>query len=727
MRLKKQGELDLERRAFIITFPNDLTEERILAMLRVLSSSVHAGGIERIFGVQTIVFETWATSTGIKHRVLIPWQIAEQVTSHIRNQIPGVVVEEDTGRRRPNWVHAVEIGMARPSHQLKVGNAADLSTGILTSVAQALTDGETAVLQWIITPANGSNDFSIIGSLLGREESPADVTDRKKKLEQPNFQVSGRIGATASTTSRAQFLVHGVVDVLRSSNGGIAYLKVLGGSTTAVGQRINQATTPWLFPCQFNMTEFAALAGFPIGSPFIPGLPRAGSRHLYATEEVARTGRRLGTSNYPGHPREIALDYDNAILHAGIFGKTGVGKTSLMANWVAQDMANGYGVVVIDASNSESDETLFRRSLGYIPDSRLGDVIILDVNKSLDRPVGFNVLDQGHAHMVVDQISGLIQQLYPDSKGVWTRELIHHGLYALIDYGNSTIMDLMALIRPRNETEKVWARDVTRSVKNVQIREFWDDWLSMKDEDRRTKTQPLYDRLWQFNNRPEIHNILGQTESAFQMHDVLEHNKILLINLAGLPEETAALLGTLLFESLWTSAQALMPSKANFVYLDEVQQMTKSSVNLGDIMARGRKQLFGLTLATQYLSGSAISANVQSAIINNAGTKVVFATSDTEAKFWRNEFGRHVTPDDFVNVRKYDAYARIANAGGSGEAVSFTSAPPFEPLGDVAKAIELSSLKYGIPIAQVETDIAKRRSPSKSADDERPVLGSWKL
>ncbi|RAN78027.1 hypothetical protein B5P43_18520 [Bacillus sp. SRB_336] len=726
MRLKKQEELDSQRQSFLITFPNDLTEERILALLRVLSSSIHSG-IERIWGVKTIVFETWATSTGIKHRVLLPWQIADQVTSHMRNQIPGLIIEQDKTRQRPAWNHAVEIGMARPGHQLKVGNATDMSTGILTAAAQALTDGEAAVVQWIITPATGSNEFSILGSLFGREESKESIADRQKKLEHPNFLAAGRIAAIASTDARARFLVGGLVDVLKSSNGGNAFLKVQGGATAVVGDRINQATTPWLFPCQFNVPEFAALAGFPIGAPFIPGLPRASSRHLYATEEVSRGGRLLGKSNYPGHPRPIALDYKYALVHSFIDGASGNGKSTLMANWAAQDMANGYGLIVIDASNSDSDETLFRRTLGYIPDNRLGDVIIMDINKSLDRPVGFNVLDQGHAHMVVDQISGLIQQLYPDSKGVWTRELLHHGLYALIDHGNSAIMDLMTLIRPSTDTEKVWARDVIRSVKDPRIRQFLVEWLAQKDDDRRTKSQPLYDRLWQFNNRPEIHNILGQTESAFQVRDVLEHNKILLINLAGLPDETSALLGTLLFQSLWTAVQALTPEKANFIYLDEVQQMTRSSVNLGEVISQGRKHKFGLTLATQYLEGSKISAETKAAILNGVQTKVIFGIAGNEAKIWGQDFGRHLTVDDFISMKKHDAYAKIANSQGSGEPVSLTAAPPFIPVGNEAKAIELSSLKYGRPIEQVEADIATRRSPSQSADEERPTLGTWKI
>lgn len=726
MKVKTQRQFDTERATFLLIFPNELPADRVEAVFRMLSTSTHAG-VERIFGMKSIVFETWASRTGIQHRVILPRQIADHVTSQMRHLVPGLLIEPDKTRPRPNWDYGVELGMAKKNQQLMVGDAADMSTSILTAVGQALTGNEQAVLQWVIAPTVG-DDFDIFQSLLSREPSNEVLADRKKKSATPNFLAVARIGSKAGSISRAKHVVQGIRDVLSMANGGMARLRSTFHQPEAVTQRINAAVTPMLFPAMLNVQELTALSGFTIGSPFVPGVPRTAGRHMYATEEVARTGRVLGKSNYPGHSRPIALDYKNAALHSYIGGRSGSGKSTLMANWISQDMENGFGVIVIDASNSNSGETLFSRTLDYIPRHRLEDAIILDVNQSRDFPVGFNILDQGDDYIVVDQFASLIQQLYPDSRGVWTRELIHHGLYALIDSGNGTLMDLLTLLRPKSEEDRVWARTVTRNVKDERIRQFWEEWALLKEEKRMNMSQALYDRLWQFNNRPELHNILGQTKSSFTMREVLQGNKILLINLAGLPEETGALIGTLLFQSLWTAAQTMTPNRGNFVYLDEVQQMTQSStVGLDDIMARGRKHKFALTVSTQFLDGSKLSDGNKAAIVNNTGTQVIFNTSRREANLWSTEFGRHVSAEDFTTVRKYDAYAKISNDTGNGEPVSFTADPPRPPIGLSDTARNLSRIKYGKPVVQVEDEIRARRRTGSPEKSKRPNFGSRSL
>ncbi|NQD39951.1 type IV secretion system DNA-binding domain-containing protein [Glutamicibacter halophytocola] len=738
MKIKSQRQFDLERQTYLLRFPADLAADRVAALLRVLASGIRPG-ITRFMGVETIVFETRSNGAGITHRMIVPRPLAERITAQVRHHLPGVIIELDRTRTRPHWDDVIEVGMSNGSRQLSFNNATDLSTALLTAASQAMNQDEELVLQWVLSPSAferfpskempvASNGFGLVSSLLQETASREEVEDRRAKLSEANFLAIGRIASVAKSRTRARYLNQGVFDVLKTADSHSTRFKLSVPRDLIEGsRRINEAVTPWLFPAQVNVLELSALLGIPIGNPFIPGLPRPSARQLFATEEVARTGRLIGTSNYPGHKRPIALSYDQADKHAFIAGGTGSGKSTLMANWAAQDMANGYGVIVIDASNSDSEETLFNRTLSYVPHHRLSDVIVMDVNKSKDRPVGFNVFDQGHSHMVVDQISNLIQHLYSESKGVWTRELIHHGLYALIDHGNTTLMDLMTLIRPDTESEKVWAKSVIRSVKDVRIRRFWDDWLLLKEEERKTKSQPIYDRLWQFSNRPEIHNILGQEKSAFQTRDVLANNRILLVNLAGLPEETAGLLGTLIFQSLWTTAQGLSPEKTNFIYLDEVQQMTRTSINLADLMARGRKHKFALVSATQYLEGSKIDDETKAAIINNTGTKVIFSISEREAKLWRGEFGKQVTYEDFVNNNRYDAYAKIANSVNNGAPVSLTAIPPLAPfnLGELAK--KLSDTKYGLPVEQLEQQILNRRTPEPVPENQRPNFGRRKL
>ncbi|WP_160665203.1 type IV secretory system conjugative DNA transfer family protein [Pseudarthrobacter sp. ATCC 49987] len=421
---------------------------------------------------------------------------------------------------------------------------------------------------------------------------------------------------------------------------------------------------------------------------------------------------------------DFHVPYYENYLACGLINHN-TGKSVLLANSAAQDMAKGYGVVIIDASNSNSPETLFNRALNYVPFERLDDVVILNVSESVDNPVGFNILDQGNAHMVVDQVSALFQQLYPDSKGVWTRELIHHGLYSLIEYGNATLIDLLPLLRPRTPEEVTWARSVVNSVKDRQIKFFMEDWMNLKEEERRMRSQPLYDRLWQLNSRPEIHNILGQSQSGFNIKDVLLGNKILLVNLAGLPEDTAGLLGTLLFQALWTEAQNLTPDRNNFVYLDELQQMTKIDVGLDDILARGRKHKFTLTTSTQFMDDSdKIDKNTRSAILNNTGTKVLFESTAKEARMWLNSIGSsHVTETDITALKKYDAIAWIANERGTGDPVTFTALAPFPSTGTADRAVHLSAIKHGTPIAKVHQDIDNRRRARVDETKRHPHMG----
>ena len=742
--IKSQYDFDRERKTYIIRFPSEVPVEHITALLRVIHTTLPAVTFDVLVGRPSIVFEAWAAGEGIAFRLLVPWQYAAQITSQIRHQVPGTVIEEDDTRPRKAWTFIEEIGLSDSSRTLNVMQPNVIATDILTALAGALTAEESAILQWVIAPASTRQKPSLDGSmtssrhglmsaLLGHTASREEIEDRRKKLDYENYLALARVAAKAKTDNRAFYLADTLFKGLKSANSlGTHFLaKRPSGNIDVQRDAVNNATTPWRFPATLNIQELTAVAGFPLGAQSIPGLPRMQARAFYATEEIARIGRVLGSSNHANQRgRRIAQGYgEKEVLHTHVGGKSGSGKSVLLANSAAQDIAQGYGCVVIDASNSNSPETLFNRVLNYIPRERLDDVIVMDVSSSVDRPVGFNVLDQGNAHMVVDQISALFHQLYPDSKGVWTRELIHHGLYALIEHGNATLIDLLPLLRPRTPEETVWARSVVSSVKDRQIKYFMDDWMNLKEEERRVRSQPLYDRLWQLNSRPEIHNILGQSKSGFNIKDVLLGNKILLVNLAGLPEDTAGLLGTLLFQALWTEAQNLTPEKANFVYLDELQQMTKIDVGLADILARGRKHKFTLTTSTQFMDDSdKIDKATRSAILNNTGTKVLFESSAKEARMWLNSVGTsHVTEQDITSLKKYDAIAWIANEKGTGDPVTFTALEPFRALGTRDWAMERSARKHGKPLAEVHQDIDNRRKVKASDTHRHPNMGRRKV
>lgn len=732
VRFASQRNHDHNRKTYLLTLPTDLAEDRVLAWLRSISGSLEKKQ-GRIFGVPTIVFEVWSTDAGITHRLKVPWQEGDYIAGQLRTLIPGITVAEDDSRHRHNWTRAIELEMSHPSRQLRISNAADLSASLLSSVGSLRPD-ETVLIQWVLTPAvperppakdahSRSDHFTVKSAATGvRPALKDEIEDRRGKLEEQNMQGVGRIAAVAETEARATHLVHRVEQALSATRSHSNAIRRKPSRMGALIERINEAATPLLFPAQFSIKELAAVVAWPIGTPFVAGLPQGSTRHLSATGDIARAGIVIGHSNYPGDERPVAVRVQEAVQHFYYGGKTGTGKSTGMANSFAQVVSQGFGGIVIDASNSDSNESLFSRALNYVPVDRLNDVIVMDVNRSRSVPVGFNILDQGNPRVVVDQLTDLFGYLYQDTKGVWTRELMFHGLYTLAEREGMTFVDLVPLLTPRTADEVVWADEVKRSVKDPELRQFWQRWENFNQSERDRYSQPLLNRAWQLVSRPETRNIIGQSGSSFKMRDVLQGNKILLVSLAGVPQETAGLLGTLLVNALWTAAQELTPEKPNFLYLDEFQLMTRLPMGLDDMLARARKHRLGVVLGTQYLED--IPMELKNAVINNARSRVIFQSSAKEARTWQNEFGRrYVGEQDFTHIRKYEAIAQLATESGIGSPITLRSLAPLPTTGVLHQAVNLSNQKYGRPLADVEAEMVNRRKGTKTSKKQRPPVG----
>ena len=731
MRFKSQITRDSRRESYLVTFPADLDADRVMAWLRSSSGTLPKRSGSPL-SKDTLVFETWATSAGISHRLMIPKSAAEYVAAQLRTHGRGITVTKDDSRPEIEWTAGVEVGMSSPLRQLRIEKHSDLAASLLGSV-QALQGDEVVLIQWVVTPAKFERppsrdtyaptaDFRMHRSLLSGpgQATNDELQDRRAKLEQQNLLAVGRIMARASTAKRSSELVLRVESALSAANSAANYFKTRSPGKKLIAQA-NEAASVMLFPAQFSLTELAGVVAWPIGQPFVAGLPKGAARHVFATEDVPTVGRILGDSNYPGHERAIALSYEYATQHMVVTGGSGTGKTVLLANSFAQDVANGYGAIVIDASNSESSETMFQRSMLYIPKERMEDVIVMDVQADRMCPVGFNVLDQGNPRVVADQIMELFAHLYSDTSGVWTKQLLFYGIYTLAERPDLTLVDLVPLLSRQTAEEAAWADELIKSVKDRDIKDFWKRWAAFSQSDRDRYTQPLLNRIWQLVSRPEVRDIIGQSKSSFRIKDVLAGNKILLVNLAGLPPETSSILGTLLVNAIWTDAMSMRPEKPNFLYLDEFQVMTqKLPLGLDDLLSRSRKQNLGLAMATQFLEQ--IPVEVKRAALNNARTKVVYRVASQEARTWQAEFGKALDVDDFMRVNPYEVMAHVASSSGS-TPVTMRTRPPLPTTGTTRQVRELSRATYGRPIAQVEHERDTRRVATQKTKGKRPPIG----
>lgn len=754
-----QRRLDASRKAYTVVYPRGTKEENIQGFLRHISSDLIPnkgdGG-----AVPTIVAEVRWTDKGLRHVLRITPQDQSHVLSMLEAQLPGATYDPvDTVEESLDIdpVFAVDVAMSDKSRMLRIASVHDLAVAILHSVP---TIGEGEIVSYQVIASHTANikvpheeakksNASWLDTLFAKDQpDKIEIHDRQKKVSEQNFNATLRISAQAVNEIRGRELVGGVLRSLRGAESN--YVKIRA-HIIKQGMRdiITLALTPRKGTAQLTVTELSALMAPPIGDPAVPGLVQGAARRIAATEAVSRTGRLLGHSNIRGRERPVALDYDFINRNTIFIGGIGSGKSVGMANNACDDMNKGLGVIVIDASGSESGQSLYNRVLDYVPSHRLDDVVDIHVRHNADYPVAFDLFKQGHGMGAVDQVIGVFTSLYPDiATGVSVRELLYHGLWTLIE-SDLNVIDLAPLLRPKNAAETKWAMSVVKEMKDPELKDFWDRMkatgFGSAINDRKRDawdryTDPLYRRLWQLIGRPEIRYMMGQTTKegeGLNWEKALTGNQIVLISMSGIPDESKQLLASLLLDSLWTTAQrfelaepnnksaSAVLKNPNALYMDEFQVSASIKDGLNDLLARSRKHALPVTLGTQYIHG--LPKDIQAAVFNNVMTRVIYPLSSSdEAMLWRrNIASEKLTDYDFQNGRRYEPIVQLPTVAGN-QVVTIKALAERPNAENSQRAAGRSRQRYGKPIDVVRKEISERRKlePSVSESSNKVVGAS---
>jgi hypothetical protein len=399
-----------------------------------------------------------------------------------------------------------------------------------------------------------------------------------------------------------------------------------------------------------------------------------------------------------------------------VVGPNGSGKTALLAMLMKQDMEAGHGLVLIDAKGGSS--SLFSTAFDYVPRTRVEDCIVMDVQDTA-MPVGFNILEQGDPRGVIDELTDLFESMY-DSKSVWTREVLYHGLRTLAATPGLTFVDLGPLLVPMSDDEVSWRDQVIRSLKDKELRQFWQILDNKSPTEQNRITQPVMDRIWQLTARPELRNILGQSISSFQMDEVVSQRKILLVNLGGLPAETASYAGTLLMNALYSAVKRTPSDPPTYLYLDEFQRFVKLPIDPESMLAEARGFGLGMILAHQHLNQ--LPTELRAAVLANARSKIVFQTTADDGKAFAREFGNSVSEKDFMHLGKFEALARISTPGGVSSPLTLVTEEPVKGFGTTKAVRYVSRQNYGRPVAQVVKEMEERRKPAEKPSRPRPKV-----
>jgi hypothetical protein len=342
--------------------------------------------------------------------------------------------------------------------------------------------------------------------------------------------------------------------------------------------------------------------------------------------------------------------------HMYIIGKTGTGKSTLIANMAIDDMKKKHGLAVIDPHGDLSEILL-----DYIPSHRINEVCYLDPSDR-EHPFSLNILevkDPAQAELITSGIISIFYKLYAFSWGPRLEHILRNVLLTLAQTPGSTLVDI-----PRILTEKNFRRQIVEHLNDPVLQNFWiNEFEKMPDRLQQEAISPILNKVGQFVSSPSIRAIIGQPKSTIDLEKIMNEGKILILNLSQgkLGEDNAALLGAMIISKIQLAAmnRVNIPEaqrKDFYLYVDEFQNFaTESFIK---ILSEARKYRLNLCLANQYMAQ--IVEPVQKAIFGNAGTLMSFIIGAEDAFILEKEFGEVFSQKDLVGLSNFQIVLKLA-------------------------------------------------------------------
>lgn len=606
----------------------------------------------------------------------------------------------------------------------------DLATDPLSSITSVLakmTEGEGAAMQILITPADGKwkkAGRAYISKIKKAEANPETAkysADAKElegiegKIGKPGFEAIIRIVVSSSTKEAAQAHLGNIVDAFNQFSGANSFTK---RKSRFKGMFMGDFIYRYL-PLRGKMSvlsseELATVFHFPNKSVETPHIFWVSSKRAPAPSQIPEHGLYLGKSTYRGLSKPVYIDLDDRRRHMYIIGKTGTGKSEFLKSMIMQDIHNGEGLAVIDPHGDLIDDIL-----QLVPSNRAEDVVLFDPSDT-QRPMGFNMLEaatEEQKHYVVTSIIGLMYKLFDPNKtgiiGPRFEHAIRNAMLTVMYDPGATFVEVVRALTDSNFVQELLPR-----VQDPIIRRYWTDQIAQTSDFHKSEVLDyIVSKFGRFVTNKMIRNIIGQSYSSFNFRQVMDEGKILLVNLSKgkIGEENSNFLGLILVPKILIAAMSRqdVPQEKRrdfFLYVDEFQNF--ATPDFAQILSEARKYRLNLIVANQFVGQ--MEEEVKNAIFGNVGTVAAFRVGVTDANYLQHEFQPTFTEADLINIDRFNTYMKTIVAG--------EPVPPFsmDLTRDMSreKAIanprvselikELSRLKYGRDVAQIEGEIGER-------------------
>jgi len=420
--------------------------------------------------------------------------------------------------------------------------------------------------------------------------------------------------------------------------------------------------------------------------------------------------------------KKFGIKAEDRSKHVYVIGKTGMGKSTLLENMAVQDIQHGNGLVFVDPHGGTAEKLL-----EYIPEERIKDVLYF-APFDMEHPVSFNIMEDVGAnkrHLVVNGLMSVFEKIWEDAWSARMAYILQNTLLALLEYPGATLLAVN-----RMYTDKDFRNKVVANVTDVSVKSFWvDEYAKYTDRYTQEATPAIQNKIGQFAGNPLIRNIIGQPKSSFNLREIMDKKKIMIVNLSKgrVGEGNARLLGSMLITKIYLAAMSRADEKTHtlsklpqfYLFVDEFQSFADRS--FADILSEARKYKLNLTMAHQYIEQ--MDEEVREAVFGNVGTMIAFRVGAYDADVLEKEFAPTFTAEDLVNLGLRQIYLKLMIDSVTSQPFSASTMPPIEPpkVSFVDEILAHSRKTYAKSRSEVEKHITDWHEEGKAVSP-RPVV-----
>ncbi|QQS17832.1 ATP-binding protein [Candidatus Saccharibacteria bacterium] len=604
----------------------------------------------------------------------------------------------------------------RPADTAWRKTATDFATAKKKGTDKGLSAGALArdLVTAFVKPPEPKEEKDKPKEISSIEQSVIDAIEDKTR--HPGFEVAIRVIASSNVSQRSQGIVNNIIASFSlfdaPGRNGFAYHSASDPSELVTNFLLRA------FPQHkkkniLNSVELATIFHFP-DQRSIPTsqLERQESKQVDGPRNMPSEGLLLGFNVFRGVKKPVRIGLTDRQRHMYVVGQTGTGKSTFLENLALQDMLRGDGFAFVDPHGDTAEKLL-----SMVPKERTEDVIYF-CPSDMAYPMGLNLFEfhtPDQKDFIIQEVLNMLYKLYdPQHQGImgprYESLFRNAALTVMADPAGSTFVDIPKLFR-----DPQYVKQKLPYVKDPNVIEFWEKEMpqSQRSNDFGEVVSWFVSKFGAFLSNEMMRNIIGQTKSSFDLRDIMDNKKILLVNLSKgrTGELNSKLLGMVFvmkFQAAAMSRSNVPESERNdfALYVDEFQNFSTDS--FATIMSEARKYHLNLIVANQFTTQ--LTEEIRDAVFGNIGTIVSFRIGQNDVESLSRYFQPQFDGDDLLRVPNANTIVRTLISGVPTQSFSMATLPPLgNPNPGLADALkQLSAAKYGKPRAVVEKEIFER-------------------